>query len=71
MWMQGIGERWIVDSGCSQHMTRSKKIFLELKDHDGGKVCFENKEKGKIVGIGKIGNNTKQISCCTGERFEI
>ena len=60
--MREIGEKRIVDSGCSQHMTGNRKLFLELKNYDGGKVCFGNKEKGKIIGIGKKGNNTKQIS---------
>ena len=60
--MQGIAERWIVDSGCSQHMTENKKLFLELKDYDGWSVCFGNKKIGKIIGLGKIGNITKQIS---------
>ena len=49
-------------------MTRNKKLFLELKDYDGGKVCFGNKENGKIIGIGKVGNNTKQISGVALER---
>ena len=51
-----------MDSGCSRHMTWNKDLFKELRDYDGGKVCSGNKKKGKIIGLGKIGNNTKQIS---------
>ena len=43
-------------------MTGNKKLFMELKDFDGGHVSFGKKEKGKIVGIDKIGNHLNQVS---------
>ena len=51
-----------MDSGCSRYMTGNKKLFLELKEYDGGSVCFGNKKRGKIIRLIKIGNNTKKIS---------
>ena len=60
--MHELGEKWIVDSGCSWHMTGNKELFQELRSVDGDKVCFGNKKKGKIIGISKIGNKSKQIS---------
>ena len=51
-----------MDSGCLRHMIGNKTLFLELRYYDGGKVCFGNKDKGKIIGLVKVGNNTKQIS---------
>ena len=35
-------------------MTRDKEKFSNLKVKDGGKVIFEGKEKGKIIGQGKV-----------------
>ena len=37
-------------------MTGDKKQFNKLDAKDGGHVTFEDNAKGKIIGIGKIGN---------------
>lgn len=29
---------WIIDSGCSHHMTGDQRKFLSLEDYDGGVV---------------------------------
>ncbi|GLJ11294.1 hypothetical protein SUGI_0151080 [Cryptomeria japonica] len=29
---------WVVDSGCSNHMTGDKKIFIKIDDWNGGSV---------------------------------
>ena len=35
-------------------MTRDKEKFSNLKVKDGGKMIFRGKEKGKIIGQGKV-----------------
>ena len=50
--------RWFLDSGCSRHMTRDKEKFSNLEVKDGGKVIFGGKEKGKIIGQGKVSEDS-------------
>ena len=33
---------WIIDSGCSHHMTSDKEKFEHFEDYDGGSVRFGN-----------------------------
>ena len=49
--------QWYLDSGCSRHMTGDKDQFTSLKTKDGGSITFGDNAKGKIMGIGKIGNS--------------
>ena len=44
---------WYLDSGYSRHITGDKEQFNKL---DGGHVTFRDNAKGKIIGIGEIGN---------------
>ena len=37
-------DTWIIDSGCSHHMTSDKKKFQYLEHYDGGSVRFDNKD---------------------------
>ena len=48
--------KWYLDSGCLGHMTGNKEQFHKLDAKDGGHVTFRDNVKGKIVGIGEIGN---------------
>ena len=48
--------KWILDSGCSCHMTGEHKLLSTLKSKDDGTVMFGDNGKGKIVGSGNIGN---------------
>ena len=48
--------KWILDSGCFRHMTGEHKLLSTLKSKDDGNVTFGDNSKGKIVGIGNIGN---------------
>ena len=57
---------WYLDSGCSRHMTGDKEQFNKLDAKDGGHVTFGDNAKGKIIGIGEIGNSQSYlyIMCC-------
>ncbi|GLJ44625.1 hypothetical protein SUGI_0937950 [Cryptomeria japonica] len=45
---------WLIDSGCSNHMTGDKSKFVKLDKYDGGSVRFEDDQTTQIVGIGSI-----------------
>ncbi|GJZ42234.1 zf-CCHC domain-containing protein [Tanacetum coccineum] len=40
---------WIVDSVCTKHMTRNRRLFTSYKAYDGGHVIFRSNLKGKVV----------------------
>lgn len=46
---------WLLDNGCSRHMTRNSLTFLQLHKYDGGYVTFGDNAIWHIVGTGKIG----------------
>src|SRR5438105_12947810 len=50
------GNHWIMDSGCSQHMTGNSRIFstLEEGDHDRDHITLGDNSKKKVIGLGKI-----------------
>src|SRR6185295_4582320 len=57
------GNHWMLDSGCTQHMTGYVKMFTSL-DEDVGDyehVTFGDNSKGKVVGLGKVAI-TKDLS---------
>jgi hypothetical protein len=46
---------WILDSGCSQHMTGNDSIFTSLgdpRDHDH--VTYGDNTRGRVAGLEKI-----------------
>jgi hypothetical protein len=51
----GLENKWLMDSGCSRHMTRNKKWFfsLTLLSHKEY-VIFGDDKKGKVLGTGII-----------------
>ena len=55
-------DTWIIDSGCSHHMTRDKTKFEHFEDYDGGSVRFRNNEPCCIKGRGRI-SLTKELVC--------
>ena len=50
------GKEWVLDSGCTDHMTRYKDMFRELAKNDGPRkyVTFGDNSKGNVVGLGKV-----------------
>ena len=45
---------WIIDSGCSHHMTGDMRKFVKFKNHDGGIVSVGNNVACHITRIGSI-----------------
>jgi hypothetical protein len=50
------GSSWIIDSGCTNHMTREKKMFTSyVKNWDSrNTIIFGYGNQGKVKGLGKI-----------------
>ncbi|KAH9779804.1 Integrase catalytic domain-containing protein [Citrus sinensis] len=49
--------KWYLDSGCSRHMTGNYSWFSSFtKIENGGDVSFGDNSRGKIIGIGNVGN---------------
>ena len=47
-------DSWVLDSGCSFHMSPNKHWFYDYKELDGGTVLMGNDASCKTVGIGTI-----------------
>ena len=55
----------MVDSGCTNHMTREKDMFTSFQpSHDqSGNIVFGDNGKGEILDLGKIAiSNDNSIS---------
>jgi hypothetical protein len=51
----GLEDTWLIDSGCSRHMTRNKKWFFSLTPLSHKEyVTFEDDKKGKVLETGVI-----------------
>lgn len=50
---------WIIDNGCSHHMTSDRSKFLSLEEYDGGVVRFGNDAPFMVKGRGSISLNRK------------
>jgi hypothetical protein len=59
------GRHWVIDSGCTQHMTKNGRVFTSI-DNDGSEcdnITFGDNSKGKVKGLGKIAiSNNLSIS---------
>jgi hypothetical protein len=51
----GLEDMWLMNSGCSRHMTGNKKWFSSLTPLSHKEyVTFEDDKKGKVLGTGVI-----------------
>jgi hypothetical protein len=50
------GSSWIINSGCTNHMTGEKKMFTPyVKNKDSqNTIIFGDENQGKVKGLGKI-----------------
>ncbi|GJY60153.1 retrovirus-related pol polyprotein from transposon TNT 1-94, partial [Tanacetum coccineum] len=49
-----IPDDWIMDSGCTKHMTGNRRLFTSYKAYDGGHIVFGRNLKGKVISGGNI-----------------
>ncbi|XP_061349651.1 uncharacterized protein LOC133294903 [Gastrolobium bilobum] len=56
--LKSASSKWVLDSGCSRHMTGDIIKFLSITRKDDGHVSYGDNTKGKILGIGKVGNSS-------------
>ena len=52
---------WIIDCGCSTHMTESKKKFISLQPYEGGSITFGGGMETRIIGKGQVKMNKKRM----------
>ena len=47
---------WVIDSGCTQHMTSDPRMFTTLDEEVDGqeRITFGDNSKGKVQGLGKV-----------------
>lgn len=45
---------WIIDNGCSHHITGDMNFFVKFRNHDEGIVRVGNNATHHIIGIGSI-----------------
>ncbi|KAK2970053.1 hypothetical protein RJ640_008914 [Escallonia rubra] len=66
--------KWILDNGCSRHMTGDRSLFSHITPKDGDLVTFGDNSNGKIIGKGKIGIGSMSIdnvSLVDGLKFNL
>jgi hypothetical protein len=52
---RGLEDKWLMDSGCSRHMTKNKKLFSSLTPLSHKEyVTFGDDNKGKVLDAGVI-----------------
>ncbi|KAG7597916.1 Reverse transcriptase RNA-dependent DNA polymerase [Arabidopsis suecica] len=49
-----LEDEWVMDTGCSYHMTYRREWFEDLNEDVGGSVRMGNKTVSKVKGIGSI-----------------
>ena len=64
-------DEWLMDSGCSFHITPDKSFLFDLEEFKGGKVLMANNTHNNIHGIGKIRilNSDGSMVILTGVRY--
>jgi hypothetical protein len=52
----------VLDSGCTNHMTKEKRMFtsFEKNDTSSDSITFGDNSQGKVLGLGKIAITTEQ-----------
>ena len=58
MWLQGTGKKnkvmWILDSGCSRHMTGDMALLSQFERKAGPLVTFGDDSIGTTLGYGNL-----------------
>ena len=47
---------WIMDSGCTNHMTGDRSLLMDstLRPSDKSQITFADTGKGKVLGLGRV-----------------
>ena len=69
--MQDTQEEWVLDSGCTFHITPNREVLFDLEEFEGGKVLMGNNTVSQVKGIGKlkIVNHDQSTVVLTGVRY--
>lgn len=49
-----LEDEWVMDTGCSYHMTHKREWFCDLNEDVGGSVRMGNKTVARVKGVGSI-----------------
>src|SRR5918994_7946285 len=54
--MSPKASEWIIDSGCTNHMTGDQSLLMDstLRPSDKSQITFADTGKGKVLGLGKV-----------------
>ena len=52
--VQDTKAEWILESGCSFHITPNREVLFDLKEMEGGKVLMGNNTISEVKGVGKL-----------------
>ena len=67
--------KWIIDSGCSRHMSGKSSLFHDLKEQSTGTITLGDKGKCDIVGIGSVGSDSshsiKDVYLVNGLKYKL
>lgn len=68
---QANREGWVLDSGCSYHMTYQKDIVFDVEEINGGKILMGNDTYCEVTAIRKVKilNHKKVIVTLTEVRY--
>lgn len=47
-------EGWVLDSGCSYHMTFKRDLMFDIEELNGGKILMGNDTYCEVTAIGKV-----------------
>ena len=58
------GSCWVLDSGCTNHMTRGKSMFSSYAQMEGPSenIVFGDNSKGEVLGVGKNLYNSRSFN---------
>ncbi|GKC36484.1 putative ribonuclease H-like domain-containing protein [Tanacetum coccineum] len=64
-----LQDQWVIDSGCSRHMTWNMSYLIDYEEIDGGYVAFKGNPKGGKI-TRKVDHKVKVIRCDNKTEFK-
>ena len=54
--MTPAASEWIIDSGCTNHMTGKRSLLMDstLRPSDKSHITFADTGKSKVLGLGRV-----------------